>query len=82
MAGDAERPDPIRRLALHAVDTIDTLAPVPKRGKTNEPAFVTHTAAKVAELKGVGLAELEATTTDNFFKLFAKAQRPPVEHAR
>jgi TatD DNase family protein len=52
------------------------LAPVPKRGKTNEPAFVAHTAAKVAELKGVSIAELEAATTDNFFRLFAKAERP------
>ena len=51
------------------------LAPVPKRGKTNEPAFVAHTAAKVAELKGVGVAELEAATTGNFFRLFAKAER-------
>jgi TatD DNase family protein len=51
------------------------LAPVPKRGKTNEPAFIAHTAAKVAELKGIGLAELEAATTDNFFRLFAKAER-------
>lgn len=51
------------------------LAPIPKRGKTNEPAFVAHTAAKVAELKGVSLAELEATTTDNFFRLFTKAER-------
>ncbi len=51
------------------------LAPVPKRGKTNEPAFVAHTAAKVAELKGVSLGALEAATTDNFFRLFAKAER-------
>jgi TatD DNase family protein len=51
------------------------LAPVPKRGKTNEPAFVAHTAAKVAELKGVSIAELEAATTANFFSLFAKAER-------
>jgi TatD DNase family protein len=51
------------------------LAPVPKRGKTNEPAFVAHTAARVAELKGVGMAELAAATTDNFFRLFDKAER-------
>jgi len=51
------------------------LAPVPRRGKTNEPAFVAHTAAKVAELKGVSIAELEAATTENFFRLFAKAER-------
>ena len=52
------------------------LAPIPKRGKTNEPAFVAHTAAKVAELKSVGIAELEAATTANFFRLFSKAERP------
>ena len=51
------------------------LAPVPKRGRPNEPSFVTHTAAKVAELKGVGIAELQATTTDSFFRLFSKAER-------
>ena len=51
------------------------LAPGKFRGKTNEPAFVAHTAAKVAELKGVSLAELEAATTDNFFRLFTKAER-------
>lgn len=51
------------------------LAPVPKRGKTNEPALVIHTAAKVAELKGVSLAALEDATTENFFRLFTKAER-------
>ena len=51
------------------------LAPVPKRGKTNEPAYVAHTAARVAELKGVSIAELEVATTANFFRLFAKAER-------
>jgi TatD DNase family protein len=51
------------------------LAPVPRRGKTNEPAFVAHTAAKVAELKGVSLVELETATTENFFRLFGKAER-------
>lgn len=51
------------------------LAPVPKRGKPNEPSFVTHTAAKVAELKGVGIGELQAATTASFFRLFSKAER-------
>jgi len=49
------------------------LAPVPMRGRTNEPAYVAHTAAKLAELKGVGIAEIERRTTDNFERLFAKA---------
>ena len=51
------------------------LAPVPHRGKTNEPAFVVHTAAMLAELKGVSEDELAAATTENFFRLFSKVQR-------
>lgn len=46
------------------------LAPVPLRGKTNEPAYVRHTAQFVADLKGVSLEQLAAQTTDNFFELF------------
>ena len=49
------------------------LAPVPKRGKRNEPAFTAYTAAKVAELKGVTKENLAARTTQNFFALFDKA---------
>jgi TatD DNase family protein len=52
------------------------LAPVPKRGKRNEPSFVVHTAALLAELRGVDIATLARQTTDNFFRLFDKA-RPP-----
>jgi|SRR5215469_2904792 TatD DNase family protein len=52
------------------------LAPVPYRGKRNEPAFVAATAAFVANLKGIDEAMLAAATTANFFRLFAKA-RPP-----
>ncbi|HEX4113685.1 MAG TPA: TatD family hydrolase [Stellaceae bacterium] len=52
------------------------LAPVPLRGQTNEPAFIVHTAAKVAELKGISVEELGRATSDNFFRLFAKARRP------
>ncbi len=49
------------------------LAPVPKRGKRNEPAFVAHTAAFLAEVRGEAPEALAAATTDNFFRLFAKA---------
>jgi len=52
------------------------LAPVPKRGKRNEPSFVAHTGALLAELKQVGMEELARATTDNFFRLFDKAERP------
>lgn len=52
------------------------LAPAPRRGKRNEPAFVAHTAASLAEIKGVTPEALAQVTTDNFFTLFDKAQRP------
>jgi len=52
------------------------LAPVPKRGKRNEPAYVVHTAAALAELKGVAPEELVRATGDNVFRLFTKAARP------
>ena len=52
------------------------LAPVPMRGKTNEPAYVVHTAACLAQLKGVTPEALAQATTDNFFTLFGKARRP------
>ncbi|MEE8393622.1 MAG: TatD family hydrolase [Rhodospirillales bacterium] len=49
------------------------LAPAPKRGKRNEPAYVALTAARLAEIKGVDPDTLAGATTDNFFELFAKA---------
>lgn len=52
------------------------LAPIPLRGKRCEPAFVAHTAAKLAELKGLSPEAIATATTDNFFRLFTKAQRP------
>ena len=49
------------------------LAPIPFRGKRNEPAYVAHTAATVADVKGVEPAELARATTENFFRLFPRA---------
>ncbi|KMN36060.1 DNAase [Chromobacterium sp. LK1] len=51
------------------------LAPVPFRGKVNEPAYVRHVAEHIAELRGIELAEVARATSDNFFRLFAKASR-------
>ena len=51
------------------------LAPPPHRGKRNEPAFVRDTAAVLAQTRGVGIEEIEQTTTDNFYRLFSKAAR-------
>jgi TatD DNase family protein len=48
------------------------LAPVPKRGKRNEPAFVVHTAERLAEIKGVAPEDLARITTENFHRLFRK----------
>ena len=48
------------------------LAPVPNRGKKNEPAFIDFTAAKLAEIKGISKPELIKITTDNFDNLFFK----------
>jgi len=69
----------VRDLPLHRL-LVETdapyLAPVPYRGKRNEPAFVAATAAFVAELKGIAAEEFAAVTTANFFHLFAKASPP------
>ena len=51
------------------------LAPVPFRGKTNDPSKVMHVAEKIADLRGIPVAEVAQATTDNFFRLFGKAQR-------
>ena len=50
------------------------LAPVPHRGKRNEPAHVRHTAAQLARLKGLDDAALARATSDNFFRLFSKVK--------
>ena len=51
------------------------LAPVPLRGKRNEPAFVRHTAECLAGLLGLDLQTLAEQTTANFFQLFSGAKR-------
>ena len=51
------------------------LAPVPYRGKVNEPSYVVQTALKLAELREVGFEDISKITTENFFNLFDKAKR-------
>jgi TatD DNase family protein len=74
-----ELQDTARRLPLDRL-LVETdapfLAPVPKRGKPNEPAYVAHTARFVAELRGMDVDEFAAATTDNFYRLFSKATPP------
>jgi TatD DNase family protein len=71
---DVARRLPLDRLLIETDSPF--LAPVPFRGKTNEPAFVAHVAAKVAELRGTTVEQIGAATTDNFFRLFGAATRP------
>ena len=66
---DIARDIPLERLLLET--DAPYLAPVPFRGKRNEPAWVAHTARVLAEVKGVSPAALAAQTTENFRRLFA-----------
>jgi len=46
------------------------LAPVPHRGKPNEPGLVKHVAEEIATLRGIRLAQVATVTSENFYKLF------------
>jgi TatD DNase family protein len=50
------------------------LAPVPNRGKRNEPAFVTETARKIGELRGLSAEEIGEQTSRNFYKFFKSVE--------
>ncbi len=76
---DVLRDVPLNRLLVET--DAPFLAPVPHRGARNEPAFVAHTAAALAELKGVSAQDLATATTDNFFRLFTKAAPQQKEQA-
>lgn len=51
------------------------LAPVPYRGKLNDPSKVIHVAEKIADLRGIPVADVARASTDNFFRLFNKIKR-------
>jgi TatD DNase family protein len=86
-----KRSDELRRIAAAVprdrllVETdAPYLAPEPFRGKTNEPAYVAHTARSLADVVGVPAAEFAHATTENFYRLFAKAaaaDRVPIANA-
>lgn len=74
-----KRSDEIRAIARsvpmdHLLVETDApyLAPMPKRGKRNEPSYVAYTARALADVKGVTFDDLAAATTANFFRLFTK----------
>ena len=67
---DIARDVPMDRLLVET--DAPFLAPVPHRGKRNEPAFVAATAAVLAEVKGVGVEAIARATTDNVLRLFSR----------
>ena len=63
---------PLNRILLETDSPF--LAPVPFRGKINEPALVVNVAEKISELKNISLFDVANQTTSNFFNLFSKAE--------
>jgi TatD DNase family protein len=57
------------------------LAPVPHRGKTNEPAFVRHVAEEIARLREIPFAHVASQSTANFMTLFRLARLPATDSA-
>jgi TatD DNase family protein len=65
---DVARNVPLDRLLIETDSPY--LAPVPFRGKRNQPAYVPHVAAEIARLRGVSPEDIARATTANFFRLF------------
>jgi TatD DNase family protein len=65
---DVARKVPLERMLIETDSPY--LAPVPFRGKRNQPAFVRHVAEEIARLRGEPLDDIARATTDNFFRLF------------
>ena len=70
---DVARKAPLDRILVET--DCPYLAPVPYRGKTNEPAYVKYTAEHLAELRGMAFEDLAEATTQNFFTLFDTAKK-------
>lgn len=68
---DVARSVPLDRLLIETDSPY--LAPVPKRGKTNQPAFVRYVAEEIGRLKGIPLESVGKATSENFFRLFKVA---------
>ena len=67
---ESARLAPLNRMLLET--DAPYLAPIPKRGKRNEPAYVVGTAQRIADLRGVSVDEIARATTANFEQLFVK----------
>jgi TatD DNase family protein len=71
---DVAQKTPLERILIET--DAPYLAPVPYRGKQNQPAYVRHVAEEIARLRGVDLDVIATASTDNFFRLFKTATRP------
>lgn len=69
---DVARRVPLDRLLVETDSPY--LAPMPYRGKTNQPGYVKHVAEEIARLRGLAYEEVVTATTDNFFRLFPDAR--------
>jgi TatD DNase family protein len=69
---------PIDRLLIETDSPY--LAPVPYRGKENEPSFLPHVAARIAQLKDISLEAVASHTSNNFFTLFRRASEISLSH--
>lgn len=65
---DVAKTVPLERMLIETDSPY--LAPVPRRGKTNEPAWVRYVAEEIARLRGISVEAVAAATTANFFRLF------------
>ncbi len=69
---DVARRVPLDRLLIETDSPY--LAPMPYRGKTNQPGYVLHVAEEIARLRNISFEEVARATTDNFFRLFPQAR--------
>ena len=69
---DVARQVPLNRMLVETDSPY--LAPIPYRGKTNQPSYVKHVAEEIAQLRGISFEEISAATTANFFRLFKHAR--------
>jgi TatD DNase family protein len=69
---DVAKQVPLNRMLIETDSPY--LAPIPYRGKTNQPSYVKHVAEEIAQLRGISFEEISAATTENFFRLFKHAR--------
>lgn len=75
---DIARDMPLDRLLVET--DAPYLAPEPHRGRRNEPAYVAHTAERLAQVRGLGAPEIARQTSENFFRLFSKVPKTDLNH--